>query len=170
MNKTSYVVALGSNRRHHRHGDPRSVVAAAIEALHREKDIKVVAIAPTISTAPIGPAGRSFANGAVLLKSARTPDKLLNRLKKLERAFGRRRARRWGPRVLDLDIILWSGGIWADKVLAVPHPAFRRRSFVLDPILRIAPDWRDPCDGLTIRQIRARLLRAKPVDPGNSAA
>lgn len=170
MAKTSYVVALGSNRHHHRHGGPRAVVAAAIRALDAEKGMKVVAAAPIVTTAPVGPAGRSFANGAVLLKSGKTPDKLLARLKKIEREFGRRRTRRWGPRVLDLDIILWSEGMWVGPHIAIPHPAFRERRFVLDPVVRIAPDWRDPCCGLTVRQIRARLLRPKPVDPAHSPA
>jgi 2-amino-4-hydroxy-6-hydroxymethyldihydropteridine diphosphokinase len=170
MSKTSYVVALGSNRRHHRHGAPRAVIAAAIRALASERKIKLIATAPTISTAPVGPAGRSFANSAVLLKSSRDPGKLLSLLKKLEREFGRRRVRRWGPRVLDLDIILWSEGMWATPGLAIPHPAFRERRFVLDPLARIAPDWRDPRDGLTVRQLRARLLRPKPVDPASSPA
>jgi 2-amino-4-hydroxy-6-hydroxymethyldihydropteridine diphosphokinase len=170
MSKTSYVVALGSNRRHHRHGAPRAVIAAVIEALASEKKIKVTAVAPTFTTAPVGPAGRSFANSAIVVKSAKDPDKLLALLKKMERDFGRRKVRRWGPRVLDLDIILWSGGIWADGDLAIPHPAFRERRFVLDPLVRVAPEWRDPRDGLSVRQIRARQMRPKPVDPANSPA
>ena len=170
MGKTSYLVALGSNRRHRRHGGPRAVVAAAIRALDSEKGIKVIAAAPIFVTAPVGPAGRSFANGAILVKSSKAPDQLLAQLKKIERLFGRRRTRRWGARVLDLDIILWSEGMWADRRLAIPHPAFRERRFVLDPLIRIAPDWRDPCGGLTVRQLRARLLWPKPVDPAKSAA
>jgi len=170
MSKTSYVVALGSNRWHHRYGAPRAVIAAAIAALASEKKIKVIAVAPITTTSPVGPAGRSFANGAILVKSGKSPDELLSILKKLERDFGRRKVRRWGPRVLDLDIILWSGGMWADGHLAIPHPAFRQRTFVLDPAVRLAADWRDPRDGLSVRQIRARLLRPKPVDPANSPA
>lgn len=170
MGKTSYAVALGSNRRHRQHGAPRAVIDAAIKALASEKGVNLVAVAPIIATAAVGPAGRSFANCALILRSDKAPDKLLARLKKLESEFGRKRNRRWGPRVLDLDIILWSEGMWADKRLAIPHPAFRERRFVLDPLVRIAPNWRDPRDSLTVRQLRARLLRAKPVDPANAAA
>jgi len=170
MSKTSYVIALGSNRRHHRHGSPRAVIAAAADALGHMKGIKIIATAPVFTTAAVGPAGRSFANSALLLKSNRAPGKLLEKLKEIERGFGRRRTRRWGPRVLDLDIILWSGGIWADNHLAIPHHAFRERRFVLDPLVKLVPDWRDPRDGFTIRQLRARLLRAKPVDPTRPGA
>jgi 2-amino-4-hydroxy-6-hydroxymethyldihydropteridine diphosphokinase len=170
MVKTSYAIALGSNRRHHRHGSPRQVIAAATAALAEKKAIEIIGCTRTLTTAAIGPAGRSFANGALLVRSKKDPDALLSLLKKLERDFGRRRTRRWGPRVLDLDIILWSGGMWADRRLAIPHPGFRTRRFVLDPLEEIAPDWRDPSDSLTVRQIRARLLRPKPVDRAEPAA
>src|SRR3546814_17238504 len=63
-------------------------------------------------TRALGPAGRDFANAAALVKSHLGPPELLRKLKKIERKFGRRSVRRWGPRVLDLDIILWSGGAW----------------------------------------------------------
>jgi 2-amino-4-hydroxy-6-hydroxymethyldihydropteridine diphosphokinase len=170
MSKTSYVIAIGSNRRHHRYGGPRAVLAAATEELAKSKGVKVTTIAPVVITPALGPAGRDFANGAVLVKSKKAPDEILHLLKKLERGFGRRRTRRWGPRVLDLDIILWSEGIWTDSELAIPHPAFRERRFVLDPLVSLVPDWRDPCCGLTVRQLRARLLRRKPVDPASRAA
>jgi 2-amino-4-hydroxy-6-hydroxymethyldihydropteridine diphosphokinase len=68
--------------------------------------------------------------------------------------------------VLDLDIILWSEGSWAGPELIVPHPEFRRRFFVLEPLAEIAPRWRDPLTGLTIRQLLARLRRGRPVDHG----
>lgn len=165
MSKTSYVVALGSNRSHHRYGRPPAVLAAAAAVLASSRGVKVKAVAPVVITPALGPAGRSFANSALVLTSKNSPDKLLKLLKAIERDFGRRRARRWGARVLDLDIILWSDGIWADRRLAVPHPAFRERRFVLDPLVRLVPDWRDPRDRLTVRQLRARLIRPKPVDP-----
>uniref|UniRef100_UPI0015771B8A 2-amino-4-hydroxy-6- hydroxymethyldihydropteridine diphosphokinase n=1 Tax=Sphingomonas bacterium TaxID=1895847 RepID=UPI0015771B8A len=79
------------------------------------------------------------------------------------RAFGRRRGRRWGARVLDLDIVLWSGGSWRSPGLTIPHPAFRDRRFVLDPMVALAPRWRDPVTGLTIRQLAAQLTRRRPL-------
>ena len=80
-------------------------------------------------------------------------------MKALERAYGRRPGRRWGPRVLDLDIILWSGGAWGERRLTVPHPRFRERDFVLVPLVQVAPGWRDPVSGLSVRQLAARRRR-----------
>ena len=157
MAKTSYAIALGSNRRS-RQGSPRETIEAAAAGLGVER------LSPIIETPALGPAGRSFANAAALLASELTPAELLRQLKEVERAFGRRPGRRWGPRVLDLDIILWSGGSFAEAGLIVPHPAFRQRSFVLQPLAAIAPDWRDPLTGLRIRQLLRRLDRPSPVD------
>ena len=92
-----------------------------------------------------------------MIESKHTPDTLLKKLKKIERAVGRRPGRRWGDRPLDLDIIAWSGGIWGSSALTIPHPEFRKRRFVLAPLCEIAPDWRDPVTHLTARQLLARL-------------
>ncbi|SMF61286.1 2-amino-4-hydroxy-6-hydroxymethyldihydropteridine diphosphokinase [Allosphingosinicella indica] len=160
MGKTSYAIALGSNRRHGRHGAPEAVLRAAVAEIGKLGD--VIRVSRIISTPPLGPAGRSFANAALLLESELNPPALLAALKTVEHRFGRRRGRRWGPRVLDLDIILWSGGMWAGDGLTVPHPAFRTRGFVLEPLAEIAPLWRDPVNGRTVRQLRARLTRPRP--------
>ena len=167
--RSTYLVALGSNRRHGRHGAPAGVLAAALDALAAQ-GMTILAAAPLISSAPIGPSHRRYANGAALVESADSPPALLARLKAIERAFGRRAGRRWGARVLDLDIILWSGGIWASPGLSIPHPAFRSRGFVLTPAKAIVPDWRDPLSGFTLRQLAARLARTSPVDPAPRAA
>ena len=92
------------------------------------------------------------------------PPELLALLKAAERAFGRRGGRRWGQRVLDLDIILWSGGCWEGGGLVVPHPAFRERRFVLEPLAELVPLWRDPISGATVRQLLAGLSRRRPMD------
>jgi len=165
-----YALALGSNRRHGRHGAPDRMIGAALDAL-RETGTKVGAVSPIIRTAAIGPAGRGFANAAVLAESPLAPPGLLALLKGIERDFGRRRGRRWGPRVLDLDIILWSGGAWPSPLarpapgrLAIPHAGLPTREFVLTPLAAIAPAWRDPRSRRTIRQLRARMKRPTPVD------
>ena len=123
----------------------------------------VVAMSRISESAPLGPSSRRFANAAAVVRSAESPAVLLSRLKDIESRFGRRAGRRWGARVIDLDIILWSGGIWTDRTLAVPHPAFRGRGFVVRPAAEIAPDWRDPVTGRTLRQIAARLTRRRPL-------
>jgi 2-amino-4-hydroxy-6-hydroxymethyldihydropteridine diphosphokinase len=110
---------------------------------------------------PIGPGKRRYANAVALIKSNLSPTKLLRKLKKIERARGRRPGRRWGDRPLDLDIIAWSGGIWASPQLAIPHAEFRSRRFVLAPLCEIAPAWRDPVTHLTARHLLARLDRKR---------
>jgi 2-amino-4-hydroxy-6-hydroxymethyldihydropteridine diphosphokinase len=117
---------------------------------------------PLIRSAPVGPSQRRYANAVTVIDSDETPDALLARLKRLERQLGRRRGRRWGARVIDLDIVLWSGGTWRSPSLLVPHAAFRERRFVLDPLVAVAPGWRDPVTGLTVRQLRTRLTLRRP--------
>jgi 2-amino-4-hydroxy-6-hydroxymethyldihydropteridine diphosphokinase len=150
---TRYVIALGSNRRG-RHGSPANEVRAAMAAIGG-----FVKASPVIATAPLGPSRRRFANAALLIESGESPPELLRRLKGIERAFGRRAGRRWDMRVIDLDIILWSGGAWSSPGLIVPHPQFRHRAFVLRPVLALVPAWRDPLTGRTIRQLAALLTR-----------
>lgn len=149
-----YVIALGSNRSG-RHGTPIAELRAAMTAIGPGR------ASPIIITAPLGPSRRRFANAALLIDSAETPPELLRRLKTIERAFGRRRGRRWDSRVIDLDIVLWSGGAWSSAGLTVPHLLFRQRDFVLRPLLALVPNWRDPISGRTVRQLASRLVRAK---------
>ena len=160
MTISTYAIALGSNRRHHRHGAPERVLAAAVSALGTFGE--VLALSRTIRTPALGPAGRSFANSAAILASELDPPALLARLKEIERRFGRRGGRRWGPRVLDLDIVLWSGGVWAGSGLTIPHPEFRRRAFVLRPLAEIAPAARDPLTGRSVRQLAHAVDRRPP--------
>lgn len=155
---STYVIALGSNRRG-RHGSPEREIVAALEALGN-----VVARSPTVASAPLGPSNRRYANAVALIETREAPAALLFRLKRIERAFGRRPGRRWGSRVIDLDIILWSGGAWSSSGLTVPHAAFRARSFVLGPLAALVPQWRDPLTHRTIRQLAQSVDRRHPRD------
>lgn len=160
-----YIIALGSNRRHRILGDPVRVLDAAIQAL-AANGLDVIAVSPTISSRPIGPSQRNYANGAARVETALAPDRLLALLKQIERHFGQRRGQRWSARVLDLDIILWSGGWWqsAKPQLIIPHIAYRQRAFVLGPMRDIAPDMRDPATGHSINQLFHQLNRPKRLD------
>lgn len=162
MAAATYVVALGSNRRG-RHGGPRDEVAAALALL------KPVAASRILDTAPLGPSRRRYANAVALVESTLDPYDFLVTIQQIEHDFGRRRTRRWGARVIDLDLILWSDGSWAGTGLIVPHIAFRGRAFVLAPLAEIAPGWRDPVTRLTVRQLHARLTRRPPL-PNRRAA
>ena len=163
MVQQRYLIALGSNQRHHRHGRPEQVLQAALAALG-QGGIKVLAAAPVISSAPLGPSRRRYANGAALIKTSFEPDELLDLLQSIETDFGRRRSgQRWTARVLDLDIVLWSGGAWSSPRLTIPHLEFRGRGFVLGPAAAIVPDWRDPLTGLSLRQLYRRSERVSPI-------
>ncbi len=153
-----YAIAIGSNRPHARHGRPQQVVEAAIARL--DEEFGLFDAAPIVLNPAHGPAGRDFANSVALVESDLQPPELLNRLKAIERDFGRRPGRRWGPRVLDLDIALWSGGAFRSRRLTVPHPQLAKRSFVLDPLAAIAPNWK--IGPLAVRHLAARLARKPP--------
>ncbi|MFC0588606.1 2-amino-4-hydroxy-6-hydroxymethyldihydropteridine diphosphokinase [Novosphingobium aquiterrae] len=154
-----YLIALGSNRRHPHHGSPERVIAAAARALG-QADVKVLVLAPVMRSAPLGPSLRRYANAAAVVRTHKDPAALLRALKRIERQFGRRQGgQRWTARVLDLDIVLWSGGAWVSPDLIIPHPAFRERAFVLGPARAIAPHWRDPMTGLTVQNLAFRRLR-----------
>lgn len=158
-----YLIALGSNQRHHRCGSPRQVLRAALAAM-AAAGLTVEAAAPIMRSAPIGPSLRRYANSAALIATGLPPDELLVLLKDIERSFGRRAGgQRWSARVLDLDLVLWSGGAWSSPDLTVPHAAFRERDFVLTPAVALVPDWRDPVTNLSLRQLKARLTRPRPM-------
>jgi 2-amino-4-hydroxy-6-hydroxymethyldihydropteridine diphosphokinase len=134
------------------------VVEAAIARL--DEDFGLFDASPILLNPALGPDGRDYANAVALIESGLDPTEMLHRLKSIEREFGRRRGRRWGSRVLDLDIALWSGGKWRSRPLTIPHPQLARRSFVLQPLAAIAPGWR--IGPLAVRHLAARLARRAP--------
>lgn len=123
----------------------------------------MISASPITDSAPVGPSRRRYANGAAIIACELAPGAVLDRLKRIEHGFGRTsRGQRWRARVLDLDIALWSGGSFASADLIIPHIAYRGRAFVLRPAATIAPTWRDPITGLTIKQLHTRLTRPRP--------
>jgi 2-amino-4-hydroxy-6-hydroxymethyldihydropteridine diphosphokinase len=154
-----YAIAIGSNRPHGRHGRPPAVVAAAIARL--DETFVLFDTSPIMLNHATGGAGRDFANAAALIESPLAPPAVLAQLKGIERDFGRRSGRRWGPRVLDLDIVAWSGGKLALRRLTIPHPRVAERDFVLTPLTFIAPNMR-LIGPLTARHLAARLARPVP--------
>jgi 2-amino-4-hydroxy-6-hydroxymethyldihydropteridine diphosphokinase len=153
-----YAIAIGSNRPHGRFGRPTGVVEAAIARL--DEEFGLFDASPIVLNAAHGGAGRDFANAVALVESDLAPPEMLKRLKAIEGEFGRRRGRRWGARVLDLDIALWSGGRLRSRGLSIPHPQLASRSFVLQPLAAIAPGWR--VGPVTIRHLAHRLARRTP--------
>lgn len=144
-------------------GGPRRVLETALVALDAE-GLVVEHASPIIGTAPVGPSLRRYANAVAVVQTGWSPPAVLSVLQHIERAFGRRRrGQRWRSRPLDLDIVLWSGGSWTSPDLTIPHREFRTRAFVLAPAARIAPGWRDPITGLTLRHLHGRLTRPRPL-------
>ncbi|HKY82902.1 MAG TPA: 2-amino-4-hydroxy-6-hydroxymethyldihydropteridine diphosphokinase [Sphingobium sp.] len=167
MVKTSsthlYALALGSNRSSSGKLTPARLLKEAAAWVGELGDVR--AIGPILTSDPIGPSLRLYANSALIVASPLAPEEMLAQLQLIERQLGRRRYRRWGARRMDIDIIFWSGGEWNSRSLHIPHPAFRTRSFVLSPLNAIAPGWRDPVTGLRVRHLLARLRKAVPLLP-----
>ena len=109
----------------------------------------------------MGPGGRRYANAALAVVSGLPLVEVLAILQRVEAAFGRRNGKRWGDRVLDLDIIGAGGAVVRAPGLQVPHAGVAVRRFVLDPLCDIAPGWRHPVLNATARQLRARQMRPK---------
>ncbi len=153
------AIALGSNRS--RHGlDPGAILRAAIAAIHRLPRTGPGPISSLIRTAPVGPVDQpEFVNGAMLITTSLPARELLASLLAIEQSFGRERGReqRWGPRTLDLDLLLYGEDVIDEPGLRVPHPRMHERAFVLVPLAEIAPDRIVPGTGRTVRQLRESL-------------
>ena len=166
MGAHRYLISLGSNIRHARYGQPRKVIAAALQQFDGG-EFALVSASPIIETAPLGPSRRRYANAVAVVGSDHGPVDALSALQGIERDFGRTRiGQPWRARVLDIDIVMWNGGAWAsdgdEGSVVIPHPAFRSRAFVLGPAASIAGSWRDPLSGLTINHLTARLTKPRP--------
>jgi 2-amino-4-hydroxy-6-hydroxymethyldihydropteridine diphosphokinase len=132
---TVAVLGLGGNI-----GDPRSLMAAAIEHLSRESGIEVEAVSALYRTPPWGKTDQPpFLNAAVRIETTLQPMPLLMTVLKVEKALGRRRGERWGPRTIDIDILLY-GTIAVDQPgLRIPHPLLQKRAFALAPLVDVLP-------------------------------
>ncbi|HET9931831.1 MAG TPA: 2-amino-4-hydroxy-6-hydroxymethyldihydropteridine diphosphokinase, partial [Polyangiaceae bacterium] len=127
------VVGLGSNL-----GDRIETLRRAVRALAEFAEVRAVSY--TYETPPLGPPQPDFMNAAVRLHARLSPTELLARLLEIERAEGRERRVRWGPRTLDLDILWIFGRSVAEPHLVVPHAELKKRAFALLPLLDVAPE------------------------------
>lgn len=140
---TTSAVGLGSNL-----GDRIGHLRAAVRGIAAVAEI--TAVSRVYETEPVGgPDQGPYLNAAVVIETAHTPDGLLEELFVIERSRGRMRRVRWGPRTLDLDILLWGDETVDEPGLTVPHPRMLERRFVLEPLLAVWPDARLP-DGSPI--------------------
>lgn len=130
------IVALGSNI-----GEKAGNIAAAIRELTRDGAIRLVSQSRNFRTPPWGVTDQDwFVNACVAVDTELSPRALLGRCLAVERKLGRVRAKKWGPRVIDLDVLVYRNETIADEDLTLPHPRVHERAFVLAPLADIAPD------------------------------
>jgi 2-amino-4-hydroxy-6-hydroxymethyldihydropteridine diphosphokinase len=151
-------IALGSNL-----ASPLDQVNAAIAALGEIPESRVVALSSFYRTPPLGPQDQpDYLNAAVALETALSPEALLDNTQRIELQQGRvRKAERWGPRTLDLDIMLFGQQVLDTPRLTVPHYDMKNRGFMLWPLFEIAPELTFP-DGTTLAAILKQLNSAQP--------
>ena len=131
----SALIGLGSNL-----GDREGNLREALRRLAGTDGVRVVAVSSFVETAPVGgPAQPDYINAAAELATLREPLDLLRDLLRIESEMGRVRETRWGPRVIDLDLLLYSDRVIEIPGLTVPHPRLSQRRFVLEPLAEIAP-------------------------------
>ncbi len=160
---TAYV-GLGSNL-----GERAENLRRAVAELGRRDGISVAAVSSFIETEPVGgPPQPPFINAAARLLTRLEPRALLEALLAVEDAFGRRREVRWGPRTLDLDLLLYGDRVIDEPGLTVPHPLMHERAFVLVPLGEIAPEATHPLLGKTVRELLAGLTEGDQAPASSS--
>lgn len=142
------AIALGSNL-----GDSRAILDSSLKILDQTPGISLELQSSWYCTEPVGPPQPDYLNGCALLKVEMNPPELLETLLAIEAKFGRVRQERWGPRILDLDLLWFDDLILETPKLTLPHPCLRERAFVLVPLAEIAPNWIDPISGKAIAQL-----------------
>ena len=142
------AIALGSNL-----GDSKQILNQALDLLSQISGIEVISHSSWYETVPVGPPQPNYVNGCAILEAELLPEDILQILLKIEQQFGRIRQERWGPRILDLDILLYGDLILEMPNLTIPHPRMNERAFVLVPLAEIAADWIEPLSGQSILQL-----------------
>jgi 2-amino-4-hydroxy-6-hydroxymethyldihydropteridine diphosphokinase len=121
--------------------------------LSQTSGIELISHSIWYETVPVGPPQPNYVNGCAILETKLLPEDLLQILLKIEQQFGRIRQERWGPRILDLDILLYGDLILEMPNLTIPHPRMNERAFVLVPLAEIAAHWIEPISRQTILQL-----------------
>ena len=155
---TTVFLALGTNL-----GDRMSHLNAALDSL--PPDLQITKQSPVYETPPWGYEDQGpFLNMVIEGQTELGPVELLARLKQLETDLGRRPSFRWGPRIVDMDILFYDEVVLDTPELTIPHPRLPERAFVLVPLADIAPDWRHPVLGRTAREL-LEAVDASGIEP-----
>jgi 2-amino-4-hydroxy-6-hydroxymethyldihydropteridine diphosphokinase len=151
------IIGLGGNLE-----NTVSAISGALAALADHG--RVVRVSRLWRTRAVGPAQPDYANASAVLEWPADPRALLTRCQEIEAASGRDRSgeQRWGPRVLDLDLLLAESFVCRGPMLELPHPRFHERRFALEPAAEVAPHWVHPIEGLTVLQLAESSRREDP--------
>ncbi|HZN91346.1 MAG TPA: 2-amino-4-hydroxy-6-hydroxymethyldihydropteridine diphosphokinase [Myxococcales bacterium] len=144
-------IGLGSNL-----GDREQNLLFATQALARIDAAALLRHSALFDSAAVGPRQPRFLNAVVEMECDLPPERLLTILKQIEADLGRVPSEKWGPRAIDLDILLWGSTIVASPLLQVPHLHLHKRRFALEPLCQLAPDARHPVLGVTIQELLQR--------------
>lgn len=141
-------LSVGSNM-----GDRKKYIEDGVQALRENPKMKHVRVSDIIETKPYGGVEQDdFLNGVIEIETLLEPEELLDVLHEIENSAGRERTLRWGPRTLDLDILFFDKLVYESDTLVIPHPDIQNRTFVLQPLSTMAPNYRHPVLGTTVRQ------------------
>jgi 2-amino-4-hydroxy-6-hydroxymethyldihydropteridine diphosphokinase len=153
------LIGLGANL-----GNRRETLEAAVARLRHHPAMRLTATSPWYETAPVGgpPRQPDFLNGALVAETSLPPQALLELLQQVERELGRRPAERWGPRPIDLDLLLYDQLVLSTPTLVLPHPRMAWRRFVLEPAAEVAGAMIHPTTGWTLSRLLEHLDTAAP--------
>ena len=152
--ETACAIALGSNL-----GDSEQTIRTALTRLDQAEGlclrdcVNAPAVSQLYKTAPVGPPQPSYINACAVFQTTLSPIQVLQLLLATEASFGRIRRERWGPRTLDLDLLLYGDQVINTPMLTLPHPRMHERAFVLVPLADIAPDWKHPVRQQTVADL-----------------
>ena len=148
---SAVFIGIGANI-----GSVHENFAKALKSIR--KCTRVVAVSSLYESNPVGPQDQpKFTNAVIKVETELAPFELLDRLKEIEREIGRKKTKRWGPRVIDLDIIFYGDLVISTDSLVIPHPRAHERRFVLEPLLEIEPTAWHPAKNMAVKDICSKL-------------
>jgi 2-amino-4-hydroxy-6-hydroxymethyldihydropteridine diphosphokinase len=151
---TIAYIAIGANL-----GEREANIRAAIREIDTLPGTRVLRVSRLLENPAVGgpPDSPDFLNGVLEVESTLDPHELLHRLLSIEESLGRQRREKWEPRIIDLDLLLYSNQIISSNDLQIPHPLMHTRRFVLEPLAELAPKLMHPKLGLTITELIEKL-------------